>query len=225
MAERKLTGKDNLFFIDFAGGTDYDTIVCLTAQSYSRTTDEIDAATKCGPDTQPGKQKQTISIEGQIMLSPVAGKASMSAMHDAWAAITNFTWKYGPAIGTDGDIVYSGTGFFSKLDENADNDNPSTFSATVGILGDVVKTEVATPDAPTSGVVDDIANTFAFTLNPSFTLADHEKSLDSGATWSATTNPITSLTGTRAIGSVQVRVKAIGFNPASPVLSNATAFS
>lgn len=225
MAERKLTGKDNLFFIDFAGGTDYSTIICLTNQSYSRTTDEIDAATKCGPDTQPGKQKQTISIDGQVMLSPAAGKASMSAMHDAWDAVTQFTWKYGPATGTDGDIIYSGTGFFSKLDESADIDNPATFSATIGILGDVTKLEVETPAAPTSGVVDDTANTFAFTENPSFTLAQHEKSLDSGATWTSTTNPITSLTGTRAIGSVQVRVKAIGFNPASPVLSNATAYS
>jgi hypothetical protein len=140
MAERKLTGGDVLFSIDIAGGTSYDLVICLTSQSYSRTTDEIDAATKCGPDTQPGKQKQSISFDGQIMLSPNANRMSMSDLHDAWEDKTEFTWKYGVASPTTGDITYTGTGFLSKLDETADIDNPSTFSATVGILGSVTKT-------------------------------------------------------------------------------------
>jgi hypothetical protein len=143
MAERKMNGADILFFIDPAGGTAYDMVVCLTNQSLGITTDEIDAATKCGPDTQPGKQKNSLSIEGQVMASPGTDRISVAALYTLAQNKTQFSWKYGPATPVTGDPVYTGKGFFSSLEQSADLDNPAGFTASVGVIGDVLQVVTA----------------------------------------------------------------------------------
>ena len=84
-----------------------------------------------------------------------------------------------------------------------------------------------TPDAPTSGVVDDTANTFNWTNNPSFTaLGDYEYTLNGGSSYSdVSAKPVAVGNVDKAIGQVGVRVKAVGVNPASSTLFNATAFT
>lgn len=87
-----------------------------------------------------------------------------------------------------------------------------------------------TPDAPTDGVINDVINTFGFTLNPEYSLSQHEiRTRITGGPFSdyvtCLNNPAQLLNENYAIGDVQVRVKAIGINNPSDVLSNTTAFT
>ena len=64
------------------------------------------------------------------------------------------------------------------------------------------------PASPTNGVVDDTANSFAFTETEGFAATAFEYSDDTGSTWSdVTVNPITGITGAVGIGEFLVRVK------------------
>lgn len=140
MAERKISGVDKLLFIDPNGGTNYDLVVCLTSQSLERTTNTIDAASKCGPDKLPGAQEITVNFEGQEVLSPDANRISEADLHDLWENKTTIGWKYGVATPADGDVSYSGQGFISDLTADSGMDDPSTFNATIAVKGAITKT-------------------------------------------------------------------------------------
>lgn len=82
-----------------------------------------------------------------------------------------------------------------------------------------------TPPAPTAGVVDDTANTFAYTLASGYTLAEHEITVDGGTTWTTATNPIVVGAVSKAINTVGVRVKGTANQNPSAILYNQTAFN
>lgn len=65
------------------------------------------------------------------------------------------------------------------------------------------------PAAPLGGIVDDTANTFAWTDVPEFPgFAEYEYTVDDGVSWlDCTVNPQTGITGAHPAGEVQVRVK------------------
>lgn len=143
MAERKISGNDLLLFIDPSGVspyTNYSLVVCLTTQSLTRTTTEIDAKSKCGPDKQPGTQDNGITFEGQIISDPSAGHISDDDLDDAWRNKTTIGFKWGKVNPGIGDVTYFGTGFISKLDLVAGEDAPSTFSSQIGVYGLINKT-------------------------------------------------------------------------------------
>lgn len=139
MAERKISGNDVLLFIGTDGNT-YDTIVCLTSQSITRATTEIEANTKCGPDKLPGVQSNGVTFEGQVLLDPDAGRASTDQIDDYWRNKTTIYWKLGKAIPGEGDVTYSGTGFIASLDEVYGQDAPATFSGSIAPYGIIDKT-------------------------------------------------------------------------------------
>jgi len=139
MAERKISGNDVLLFIGTDGIT-YETVVCLTSQSITRATSEIEANTKCGPDKLPGTQTNAVSFEGQIMLDPDAGTTSTDQLDDYWRNKTNIYWKLGEVDPTIGSVTYYGTGFISSLDEVYAQDAPSTFSGSIAPSGTISKT-------------------------------------------------------------------------------------
>ena len=139
MAQRKVNGKDILLFIDPEGGTNYSTLVCLTSNGLNRTTSIADAASKCGPDSQPGSQTISVPFTGQIAVDPDAEKVSEGGLHDLWADSTNIGWQIGPATPVDGDVIYSGQGFISDLSSTQDM-NGATFTGTIAVSGSVTKT-------------------------------------------------------------------------------------
>lgn len=81
--------------------------------------------------------------------------------------------------------------------------------------------------SPTSPVVEDTANTFAWTDIPEYTgFALYEFSIDTGATFSdCTANPQTGITGAHDAGDVQVRLKATAKHNYSNSLLSADAFT
>jgi len=139
MAEHKVNGTDVLLFLGL-NGVIYNTVVCLTSQSVTRLTNEIDAKSKCGPDKLPGTKDNGVSFEGQILADPSSGTISTDDIDDYWRNTTTVYWKMGKAIPAIGDVTYSGTAFISKLDETFAMDTPGTFSGALGIYGTMSKT-------------------------------------------------------------------------------------
>lgn len=142
MAQRKVSGKDILLFIDPAGGTAYKTIVCLTSNGYKRTTGTLDAASKCGPDSQPGAQTVSVDFTGQVVVNPDSGNISEADLDTLWAASTQIGWKMGPASPVSKDVTYAGQGFISDLSDTFDM-NGATFTGTIGVSGIPTKTITA----------------------------------------------------------------------------------
>jgi hypothetical protein len=88
-----------------------------------------------------------------------------------------------------------------------------------------VSETIITPSAPTNFIVDDTANTGAYTLAVGWPLSEHEQTLDAGAIWAAATNPISVGNVSKAINTVGVRVKAAPGRNASTILYNQTAYT
>jgi hypothetical protein len=144
MAEHKLSGKDVLLFIDPTNAAPpvYSTVVCLTKHSFEATSDEIDASSKCGPDTLPGKVKEgPINFDGIQLFDPANGKISGADLFALLQGQTTIAWKIEPITPVTGDIVKTGKGFISKISEDYDFNNPCTFSATISIKGNVEQAE------------------------------------------------------------------------------------
>lgn len=139
MARHKIAGNDMLLFIGTDGIT-YPLVVCLTSNSVTRLTNEIDAATKCGPDKAIGVKTNGVTFEGQVIADPDSGEISVDDLDDFWRNDTTIYWKMGKVTPLEGDWTYSGTGFLSQLDETYAQDAPGTFSGAIGVYGIIAKT-------------------------------------------------------------------------------------
>ncbi len=134
--ERPIEGKNLMFFIDPANGTDYDLVICLTSQSFTRAANVIDATSKCGTRKLNGTKDRTIELEGQVMYSPDADRFSEGELNDLFEADTPVGWKWAQAEPEAGDDIYSGIdGLISNLVISAPLDGVTTFTATLQLTG------------------------------------------------------------------------------------------
>lgn len=130
MAQVEVSGSDILLFIDPLGGTAYDTLVCLTSNSITGSTDTINSSSKCGTSSSPGTQTNDVSFEGNYMKDLDGGNISGADLWDLWKNKTNFSWKMGPVVPVPGDDTYYGTGFLSTLTLTFP-DGVATYSGTI----------------------------------------------------------------------------------------------
>lgn len=139
MAEREVTGQSIFLFIDAAGGTDYDTLVCLTTKSLNRTTDTINSSTQCGSSSSPGSKSSDVSFEGNQMVDVDTGRITGSDLHDLWDDQTIFSWKIAPATLDADSVSYTGMGYITSLSDTY-GEGASTFSGTISVSGNITKT-------------------------------------------------------------------------------------
>lgn len=135
MSEHKVRGGTMLLFIDPAGGTDYDTVVCLTSVSKDDSVAEVDAASACGPDSSPGTLSLSYSFEGQHLQDPDTGKISGTSLRQLLRAKTTVGFKISPVTPVDGDEIETGTGYFSALGSTYAFDSVGTFTGTLKPYG------------------------------------------------------------------------------------------
>lgn len=135
MAEHKVQGGTMLLFIDPNGGTDYDTVVCLTSVGKADTVAVLDAASACGPDNQPGVLQISYTFEGQHLQDPDTGKISGTSLRILLRAKTTVGYMIAPVNPVDGDEIESGTGFFSDLSSTYAFDSFGTFTGTLNPYG------------------------------------------------------------------------------------------
>jgi hypothetical protein len=135
MAEHKVAGGTMLLFIDPAGGTDYDTVVCLTSVGKSDSINVVDASSACGPDKSPGTLEISYSFEGQHLQDPVSGKISGTSLRQLLRAKTTIGWKIAPESPVTGDEIEEGTGYLSELSSTYAYDSVGTFTGTLQPYG------------------------------------------------------------------------------------------
>lgn len=135
MAEHKVAGGTMLLFIDPAGGTDYDTVVCLTSVSKSATVSVVDASSACGPDKSPGTVELSNSFEGQHLQDPDTGKISGTSLRQLLLAKTTIGYKIAPESPVTGDEIEEGTAFLSELSSTYAFDSIGTFTGALNPFG------------------------------------------------------------------------------------------
>lgn len=135
MAEHKVAGGTMLLFIDPAGGTDYDTVVCLTSVSKSASVSVVDASSACGPDKSPGTIELSYGFEGQHLQDPASGKISGTSLRQLLMAKTTVGWKIAPESPVAGDEIEEGTGYLSELSSTYAFDSVGTFTGTLQPYG------------------------------------------------------------------------------------------
>lgn len=135
MAEHKVQGGDMLLFIDPAGGTDYDIVVCLTSVSVSDSVTVVDASSACGPDKSPGTLEISYSFEGQHLQDPDSGKISGTDLRLLLRSEATIGWKLSPVSPVEGDEIHTGTGYLSELSSTYAFDSVGTFTGTIQPYG------------------------------------------------------------------------------------------
>lgn len=140
MAKREISGNDILLAIDPDGGTNYILLVCLTQNSLERTTNVIDAASKCGPNKLPGVQDIKVPFTFYDALNTANGEFSETALHPLWANKTTISWKFGPSIPVAGDVTYTGKGFIGQLNTAAAQNAAVTTTGTIEVQGTITQT-------------------------------------------------------------------------------------
>lgn len=135
MAEHKVAGGTMLLFIDPAGGTAYDTVVCLTSVSKSASVTVVDASSACGPDKSPGTIELSYGFEGQHLQDPASGKISGTSLRQLLMSKTTVGWKIAPESPVAGDEIETGTGYFSELSSTYAFDSVGTFTGTLQPYG------------------------------------------------------------------------------------------
>ena len=135
MSEHKVQGGTMLLFIDPAGGTSYDTVVCLTSVSKEDSLSEVDASSACGPDSSPGTLSLSRSFEGQHLQDPLTGKISGTSLRSLMYAKTTVGYMIAPETPVTGDEIETGTGYISALSSSYSFDNVGTFSGTLKPYG------------------------------------------------------------------------------------------
>lgn len=132
MADNKITPNSMILKVDVAGGTSYDTVVCLTSVSFSGSTNIIDANSFCGPDKLAGiVDAGEWTAEGYILTQPSTDKISAKGLYDAWVAKSVIGYEVSPAAPATGDLKISGTAIISSTDLNFGLDEVPTFSITL----------------------------------------------------------------------------------------------
>lgn len=135
MAARKMVGKDNVLLIDPVGGVTYQTVLCLTENSFEIANDIIDAKTKCGADNIPGAQSFVVSCAGQLMVDGGATELDAAELYGLASAVTTIGWKIGKVTPASKDVSWAGTGFLANLKMSFPQDGPATFTCDLGIYG------------------------------------------------------------------------------------------
>lgn len=135
MSEHKVRGGTMLLFIDPNGGTDYDTVVCLTSVSKADAVAVVDGASACGPDNEPGALTISYSFEGQHLQDPDTGKISGTSLRQLLRAKTTIGFLISPVTPVEGDEIESGTAFLSDLSSNYAFDSNGTFTGTLNPYG------------------------------------------------------------------------------------------
>lgn len=143
MAQSPVEGKLIVLLLDTANtGASYDLVVCQTGGSFERTSNVIDANSKCGTAKLIGVKDRTIQIDGIIMKDPDLGNITEGELNNIFEGDTKVAWLWGPASPGDGDIYYTGVdALISSVTYTAPLDGAATFSATFQLNGVPVQHE------------------------------------------------------------------------------------
>lgn len=119
-----------LLFLDPAGGTAYDTVVCMDTVDDSYTRALIDNGSACDP---AGKLVSPVveskfTFKGKHLLDPNSGKISGANILDLHLQSTKVGFKLAPTTPAVGDAVITGTAYITSVSNNYAYNAAATFT-------------------------------------------------------------------------------------------------
>jgi len=145
---RKQLGTDYLLWVNT--GTTEEPVwkipLCQTTGTVTTPKDTIDAASKCGNDTQIQPGAETVEFEGQILQEDIANTAHMDIydLRQIFRAGVSREFKFAPRGETaadDGKIIYSFTGKITSVTDSYPNKEVATASVSISVDGEVEETK------------------------------------------------------------------------------------
>lgn len=130
-----------LLFIDPAGGTSYDTVVCGRKVGKQATVNSIDAGSSCGPAKLPGTLDISFDFEGVVLQSPEADTISATDLRIIMYSKNTIGFKICPEGLVTGDEIESGVGFISDISTDYSYNDVATFTMTIQPLGTTAVSE------------------------------------------------------------------------------------
>lgn len=119
----------------FLQSIDGDTILCSTTSSLNITNAEIETTCKNNNGAytaKPGQQKWQIQISGNVVFDNAYGLKDLNPLIKNG---TTFTVLFGTE--NSDDPAWQGDGFISNFDQQADMNNPATWSITISPRGPI----------------------------------------------------------------------------------------
>lgn len=118
-------------------------VACITESDIDGTRETIDASSKCGPAQLAGQRTDTANFTGFYDTHPAGTNVSMNEIAAAFDSGDSRHWRLIDEDG--GDLYYREfNGPITAYNESTNQNEPVTFTASVGINGDIIRT------APTS---------------------------------------------------------------------------
>jgi len=141
MANTKYLGnKVNLELdISLTATPDWQVVACITQSDLDGTRETIDASTKCGPDQLAGQRTDTSNFTGFFIIDPTVDQVSMNTLAAIYDSGDVRHWRL---IDEDGGATYyrEFNGSMTAYNESSNINEPVTFTATLGISGDIIRT-------------------------------------------------------------------------------------
>jgi predicted secreted protein len=145
MANTPIKGDVILLELD-TSNTDTPTwavVGCITESDIDGTRETIDASSKCGPAQLAGQKTDTANFTGFYNTDPEAGEVSMNEIAAAYDDGEIHHWRLIDEDG--GDLYYREfRGPITAYNESTNQNEPVTFTASVGINGDIIRTAPTT---------------------------------------------------------------------------------
>lgn len=117
----------------------WNLVVCITEQDLDLAAEEIDAASKCGPDILAGQLTSTSNFTGYHDAAPdTPGAVSTNDLIEVVQSKAVRQWRL-ITLGDAGATYYRGfSGRMTAFNEASNSNSPLTYTATIGISGNVI---------------------------------------------------------------------------------------
>jgi hypothetical protein len=140
MAEHKLNGEDWILKIDTAGGTSYETVVCLKSFKFNSQNAEVDASSFCGQEKRPGIEAETVDIEAINLYDASTGKVSGPDLYATKQAKTKIGCSITRATPVTGDPVKVFQAYIMNYSEDYSHNSVAAWTAQLAVSGSVTQT-------------------------------------------------------------------------------------
>lgn len=137
-----LAGKDVQLFIKHATVTsgDWKMAVCATEHSLSRQKAETTVITKCGSETTPGTDDDSISLTVAFLIGPApAGQINGDDLDDIYDQGDEFEWRIADAYPSAQYIDKQGFGVMTTTEQTFPAEGVVEYSFTIKVNGSITK--------------------------------------------------------------------------------------
>lgn len=142
MANKPIAGNKIIMQLDLTtdgGVADWALVGCLTDTDIDSTRETIDASSKCGPATLAGQKTDTVNFTGYLDTEPDVNTVTLDELAAIYDAADSRHWRL---LDEDGGAIYyrEFNGTLTAWNESANQNEPVTFTAAMGLNGDIIRT-------------------------------------------------------------------------------------